>query len=111
MGVLHSWNGRHAGDAEEGLDMFAQELAAGGFLQQVARRIFLRQRWTVGPMRRQRIVDVTDADDLREQRHLVASKSLRISAAVEPLVMAPDDRAHAPQRLQRRAERVANIRV
>ena len=60
-------------------------------------------------MRRQRVVHVGDADDLRQQRHLVPAQALRIPAAVEPLVVAPDDRPHGAQRLERRAQRIADI--
>src|SRR6185295_6808124 len=50
-----------------------------------------------------------DADDLREQRHVVAAKPLRVSAAVKALVMTTDDWPNVPERLQRRAQRVADI--
>ena len=36
-------------------------------------------------------------------------KPCRIPAAVEPLVVTPDDRPHRAQRLQRRAQRVADL--
>src|SRR5436190_12723617 len=93
----------NAGQGEKRLDVVAMELALRRLFQEMARRFSGCQRGPVRPMRGQRIEDVADADDLRQQRDFVAAKPLRIAAAIETLMMAPDDRPHAAQRLQRRA--------
>jgi hypothetical protein len=96
---------------EECLDVAARESAALGIRQQVARRLFGRQRGTIRPLRGQRIENVDDADDLGEEWDLVAAQRVGIAAPVQPFVMAQDDRPHPAQRLERRTERIANLRM
>ena len=89
----------------------AVELALGHLTQKIQARVLLAHGDAVRALGRQRVEYVDDADDLREQRHLVSAQPVRISAAVEALVMAAHDRPHAPQRLQRRTQRVADLRM
>ena len=77
--------------------MRAQKLSRRRVLAQVTRRLFPRQRTTVWTMRGQGVVDVSDSDDLGEQRDLVAAKSKRIAAAVQSFVMKPNDGPHGAQ--------------
>src|SRR5678816_3129573 len=96
--VCGAW--RYPDDAEERLDVRAQEFPSCCVLAQERRGLFTRQRGAVRAMRRQRIVDVGNSHNLREKRHLGAAKSQRITAAVESFVMKTDDRPHGAQRLQ-----------
>src|SRR4030095_1458521 len=98
-------------DLEECFDVRAQEFPGCRLLAQVTRGIFTRPRRTIWAMRRQSVVDVGDPDNLREQGHLVAVKSQRIAAAVQTFVVKPDDGPHGAQRLQRRAQRVPDVRM
>src|SRR5882672_9128175 len=67
-----------------------------------------RQRLAVGPVARQGVEHVDDADDLRQQRDAIAGQSVWIAAAVEPLMMMADDRAHRVEGPNRAAEIVAD---
>ena len=87
------------------------ELPFAHFLTQVADGILLRPGRTVRARRRQRVVDVDDPDDLCEQRDVIAAQPVRVAAAVDAFVVTADDRTHPPQRLERRAQRVADVRV
>ena len=65
------------------------------------------QRRSVRPLRRQRIEDVDDAHDLREQRDGIAAQPVRVAAPVQPFVVMANDRAHsaAATAARRRADR------
>ena len=89
--------------------MSAVKFPASRLLAQVTRGIFTRQRPTIRAMRRQSVIHVGDSDNLGEQRHLFPAKSQRIAAAVEAFVVEPDDGPHDAQRLQWRAQRIADV--
>ena len=74
---------------EERLDVRRSELALlGTSSHQVPRALLAAQRAAIRTLRGQRVVDVDDADNLREQRHLVSPQTVRIAAAIQPLVVA-----------------------
>ena len=52
----------------------------------------VRERALVAPSRRQRIVDVGDAEHARRQRNLLAGDLLRVSLAIPSLVVVPHHR-------------------
>src|SRR6185503_7103046 len=87
-------------DFEERLDVTEEKFPACRLLSQVTRGSFTRQGGTVRAMRRQRVVDVRDADDLGEQRYLIPAESQRVAAAVESFVMKPNDGPDGAERLQ-----------
>src|SRR5712691_638866 len=62
-------------------------------------------------MRRQCVIHIRDADNLRQKRNSITAQSLWIAAAVQALVMAPDNRPDGAQRLQRCAQRIADVRM
>src|SRR3982751_5529808 len=71
----------------------------------------MRQGRLVGPCGAQRIVYVDDLQDARQQRNLIAPKSIRVSAAVGVFVVMPNDRQHQPQGLQWLADVLSRDRV
>src|SRR5688572_24452946 len=73
--------GDEIGVAPPQLHFFEEGLARGVRSQCAAIR----------PVRRQRVIDVDHAHDLRKQRDCVASEAVWISAAVQPFVMRPHD--------------------
>ena len=67
-----------------------------------------RVRLLVGTIRGQRVEGVGDSDDARQQRNLVALQAVRISAAIEGLVMQFDTGQHFGQ-LRDRAQNVGAL--
>ena len=65
----------------------------------------------VRPVGRQRIEHVDDPDDLREEGHLSVFQPVGVAAAVQTLVMMPDDGAHVLERSQAGADGIANNRM
>ena len=66
------------------------------------------ERRSIRARARAGIVEVDRADDLREDRDFVAAQAVGIAAAVEALVVVPDDLADEPQRTQLAAQPVAD---
>ena len=60
-------------------------------------RLVVRHGLLVAALRRQRVVDVGDAENARGARNLLALEPVRIAGAVPPLVVRLDDRAHVPR--------------
>ena len=86
-------------------------LAGARFVEQHLQGDGMRDRRPVGAVAGQRIVDIGDRDDLRQQRDGRAAQPIRIAAAVQRLVVRTDDRADAIERPQRRADPIANERM
>src|SRR5439155_1563987 len=70
-----------------------------------------RQRGPIAPRGGKGIVHVHDADDLRRERDLLPAQLIGIAAAVELLVMPPDDRLDVPRELDRGQQLDAPHRV
>src|SRR5205807_687039 len=85
-------------------------LASSG-LAKDGRRFFLRSPRAVGAIARDRVVSIGDSDDPSQQWDGVAGESVGIPAAVEVLVMVPDDREQGRRRLERADDLFADQRM
>ncbi len=81
------------------------------FPLELAARVVERRGRFVRARRRDRIEHVDDADDLGQQRNLLAAQPIGIAAAVEPLMVMAHDRPRALQRSKRAAQAIADHRV
>ena len=69
--------------------MHAQKLPCHRMLDEMMRGFLVRQRAAIRTRRRERIVDVGNADDLREERHLFAVMLLKLPMGVNVMLNAP----------------------
>src|SRR5437868_7057955 len=106
MGVhRRSWRrctcglGRSADRPEKRLIHFGAPPATTGV--HLGERLGPRPGRTVAARAHQCVIYVDDADDLRGQGNLVAAQAVGISAAVDLLVMPPDDRLDVPREIDR----------
>ena len=65
----------------------------------------------IGPLRRQRIIDVHYAKDSRQQRDALAFELVRISGSIGALMMVTNDWPNIIKQSQLTAQSVANHRV
>src|SRR6185436_21069076 len=81
----HPWQRRH-----ERADDFGVVLGAGT-APQLAQRVLGRSPRAIGAGARDRVVRVRDVHDSGKERNVAAAQTVRIPAAVRPLVMQLDD--------------------
>ena len=82
---------------EKGFDIAATEFTAVGLTEQVSASFFSRKRHTIGAHRREGVEHIDNANDLREERKVIAAQAKRVPAAIESLVMAQHNRTNTPQ--------------
>src|SRR5262249_12267964 len=92
------------GDRDERVHEVAVAPALSCFVRQHLKRLVGETRGAVRAYGRQRVEDVDDADDLREQRHFAVPQTVRVAGAVESLVMMANDRPDLVERSQSGAE-------
>src|SRR5262245_34498608 len=111
--VERLWTLQHAAAAQRGelADEVGAAPAALGLLLERHARVFRRHCGAIGTIRRQRIIDVHDTHDLREERDVLAGQPGRIAAAVRPLVMTAHDRPDHSQQPQIAAQAIADRRM
>ena len=71
--------------------------APAGFVRKLLECLDRRECRFVRPRRCQGVVDIDDTHDLSEEWHVAAAQAIRVSRAVEALVVVTDDRANASQ--------------
>src|SRR5262249_51450460 len=87
-------------DRDERVHKTAVAPALSCFVRQHLKGLVGETRGAVRPYGRQRVEDIDNADDLREERHFTVPQTVWITGAVEPLVMMADDWPHLVQRSQ-----------
>ena len=81
------FSGARVDNVHEGVHERTIAPAFRGLVRQDVERLFLGTRVVIRALGGQRVVDVDDADDLREQGNGRVAEAVRVSAAIEPLVM------------------------
>src|SRR5262249_26544411 len=82
-----------------------------GRRREVLERGGVGQSRTIGPVRRERVVDIRDGDDARAERNLVAGQAVRVAGAVPPLVVVTDHQGAAREEIERRDDLRADQRM
>lgn len=67
-----------------------------GLVRELLEGLRRRKRKFVWPCSGKRVVNIDSAHDLREEWHASAAQPIRISRAIEPLMVVADDRANTP---------------
>ena len=96
---------------EEHADQLRVELAGPGPLAEAPERVLLVEGGLVRALGAERVVDVDDRHEPREERHLLLAEPVGVAPPVPALVVVPDDGAHRAERPHRQDEAVAGGRV